>query len=476
MDAEKEKRFRFRARYEAEQSAKASPDSTMISDTRDLINTPAEMLRNNPGAQQASVDKAQQKAFGDQGAGDKFLSGVGRFGYGAIPGVGNKDELALYDKASKGDAFAAMGKMAPELAMTMAGGAALSGATGAAGIINPLLRSAAQGAAYAAPSVALHQSQKIAEGKGFDPLSAATEIGFSTAIPVAGNAVSRFLQGAAPGILRSAVKPVLNSMDVPNPPNFQAALENNLVPYLGGLEASQGRARGLVQAVGARRDAAARATQARVPVIRGAFQDARNELTDAMRNPRTQMLTGDYMEAQNAMNYWRREFAARSTARGGRLSIEDAMAFRQRIDDEINWRVANQANSPGFERASSILRRRINEQIERTSPEVGQATREMAQTLPYEQALARRNLQAGNNYRLGLLDIGALGVGGAAGAAGSLGAAPLAALGALGARRLTSTPGGAAMLYDAGRWGSNPSTVRDLMMQLARSGYQQEQQ
>ena len=46
----------------------------------------------------------------------------------------------------------------------------------------------------------------------------------------------------------------------------------------------------------------------------------------------------------------------------------------------------------------------------------------------------------------------------------------LAALGALALRRLTSTPGGAAMMYDAGQNLLRRSLLRDLAMQGGRSG------
>lgn len=448
-------------------------------------NPEASKLYNNPEEQSRRVVEGQKQAYreGSSPLG-RAAAGAGRFAYSFVPGKKAGMEREAFDQASAGDIPTLAGRLAPDIAASMAGGAALSGATGAARIVSPTLRSLAQGAAYGAPSTVLHQAQNLTEGRGLDPKAAAVEMGVSTALPVVGNRVGQWLRGQGPAVLRSATKPVLNQMDTPNPPNFEAALERNLVPYRGGLEASQERARAAVQGLGAQRDAAAAAASTlpgsrvptvRVPFVQGALQDAQDDIARQMQNPRTQMLTNDLDEAQQALNFWEREFAHRTSARGGNLSVEDALAFRQRIDDEISWRVANQANTPGFERASTALRRSLNERIEQAAPEVGQTTRELADVVPYEQALARRNMQAGNNYRFGLLDAGAMGAGGVIGAAGGLtqdhpgSGAAMGALGLLAGRRLFSTPGGAAMLFDAGRSLTQPSTTRNLAMQTLRT-------
>jgi len=113
-------------------------------------------------------------------------------------------------------------------------------------------------------------------------------------------------------------------------------------------------------------------------------------------------------------------------------------------------------------------------------PLVGRLTKEMAKVAPYEKALGRRVQQSLNNYKMGLLDFGATGMGAGLGSQyGDEGDRYRnmmigAALGG-GARRLTSTPGGAAMLHNLRpnklRIPRTDMTLGNLGMQTGRSAY-----
>jgi hypothetical protein len=448
-------------------------------------NPEASRLFQNPEEQAAAVAKAQQGAVSSLPIRDRMLSGSGRFAYGFVPGEKARAERQVFDMASAGDLPTKIGRLAPEIAMSMAGGSALSGATRAAQVANPLLRAAATGAAYGAPSTVLHQAESLASGEGIAPGAAAAEMGLSMAIPVAGAAAGQALKKVAPGILRSAVKPVLEQMDTPNPPNFEAALERNLVPYFGGTEGASKRGAEALKSLGNARDAAAKAASTgpngtvsrRVPFVGGALKDTREELTAMAKNPKTKMLSGDELEAQEALDYWLKEFRKRSTAnKPGFMSVEDALWFRDKIDKSVNWRRKNQNLTPGFEATSKLLRSKIEDWIGKphVAPEVRAMTKELGEVVPVAKALKRRALQEGNNQKLGLTDwivlAGPAGAGAMAGGAGGAGAGAALTAAALAGKKLITTPGGSAMMYDAGRSLGRPSTLRDLLLQMGRSG------
>jgi hypothetical protein len=452
-------------------------------------NPEASRLYQNPEAQGQAVTESQQDAFQSAPAMDRAVSGAGRMAYGFVPGEKAQNEREVFDRSSAGDIPTMAGRLVPEVAAATAGGAALSGATGAAKIAHPILRAFLTGSAYGAPSTAMHQAESLAGGNGFQPGAAAAEMGLSTAIPVIGAAAGQAMKKIAPEVLRSAVKPVLAQMDTPNPPNFEKALERNLVPYFGGAEGASRRGVAALNDLGATRDAAASAASKnakggvarKVPFVGGIMKDARSELSAMAKNPKTKMLSENEVEAQDALNFWMNEFRKRPTAnQPGFMSVEDALGFRDKIDKSVKWRTDNQKLTPGFDVASKIMRRKIEEWIGKphVAPEVRKMTKELGEVIPVTNALKRRSLQEGNNYKLGLTDWLVLGgpamAGGMAG--GAVGAGGGAALTAatLAGKRLMSTPGGAAMMYDAGRSLSLPSPIRDMLLQAGRSGLSDE--
>lgn len=481
-------KLRLKAMQEGAQTAKKDTptgtaddpftDVTQILGRRYPDNPEASRLFNNPEAQAETVAQGQRAAVQELPAWERFAGGAGRFAYGFNPTRHAQGERAAFDQATAGDMVTTAGRLTPEIIAATAGGAALSSLTRAAEIAHPVYRAMAEGLAYGAPSTALHQAESLADNRKFHPIYGLAEMGASAAIPGAGAAAGQFLKAKAPEILRSAVKPILAQMDTPNPPNFEAALERGLVPYFGGVEGASKRAGQAVDEIRTARDAAAAAASAgtrKYPFTGGPLAEARAELQAIASDPRRKMLSKDEAEAFETLDFWADEFAKRPTAKGGWSSVEDAIGLREKIDKSVNWRKQNQKLTPGFEAASKLLRSKIETWMAKAhvAPEVRELTEELGGVLPVMQALQRRSLQEGNNYKLGLLDLGAMGVGGGVGGAagGGSGAAvgTLAAMGALAGRRLVSTPGGAAMLYDIGSGKYLPPELAQLLMQTGRS-------
>jgi hypothetical protein len=270
-------------------------------------------------------------------------------------------------------------------------------------------------------------------------------------------------------------------MDVPNPPDFEVALEKNLVPYMGGLEGAEKRATKEVGRLGQLRDLAAAGATNPVPARQvmgpgsgSAVEAAGDALAKEFNSTKGKMSKEVLDEAQQALSHWDKQLGFRPTADNlGKMSVEDALHARQMIDREVTFRESNKTLTDGFNKASELLRTKLNDVIRKESPRTAELTDEMAKVVPFAKALGRRNLQAGNNYKVGLLDLSSLASGGALGMAASNPsiAVPALAMSALAGRKLTSTPGGAAMMYDAGRSLADASATRNTLAQLARSTY-----
>lgn len=479
----------------------------------------------SPEQQTANIEKGRQDAFDSAPKLDQFAAGAGRWAYGfpgvaqlsKLAGYGNgnaKDETEAYDQASEGLGVEDVGEAIPDLLASLAaGGIATKGLKLGQLATTAAKKAMAIGGAQGAGSAAIHQVQNLGSGKGFRPGEAAAEVGLSSLAGAGGAKLAEKLKKAAPQVLRSAVKPTLNQMDVTNPPDFEKALEKNLVPWFGGLEGTEKRASKEVGRLGELRDLAATKdrrlisvgertaprnmndqigdlTRAQIktmntppggtPVITSkpplegnVLKAAAKSLDDEFTSPKGRMTKDMHADAKKGITYWKEQLEARPTydAGQGTMTIEDAMHMRQAIDREIKFRQTNQNLTDGFNEASKRLRTQLNTYIKDASPTVGKLTDEMADVVPLLDALKRRNLQAGNNYKVGLLDLGSLVSGGTLGmAAGNPSVAvPALALSALAGRKLTSTPGGAAMMYDAGKSLSKSSATRNVLSQLART-------
>lgn len=342
-------------------------------------------------------------------------------------------------------------------------------------ILSKVLGAGTAGAIEGATSAGIHQAERVSKGKPFSIGQFATETGVSSVAGPLGVASGEGLKKLAPQVLRSAVKPTLAQTDVVNPPKFDVPLEKGLVPKFGGIEGTLERTKKLTGQLGQVRDFQASISSG-VPQINAtgknsAINESFKFLSREAKNPKSKLTSDKIEDMSETVKYWEGQIEQRPSFSEGKLTVEDAIAMRQAIDDEINFRKSNQTATKGFNEASKLVRRKLEGIIKRDFPNIGKTTSEMAEIYPFQKALERRELQSGNNYRLGLLDLGALGAGGSLGAyqQGDKEGAVAGALGLLAARRLTSTPGGASMIYSAGKRLLKPSPVKTGLSQAARS-------
>lgn len=450
----------------------------------------ANLLYENPEAQDREVQAGQKKAFRSAPKVDQFLGGIGRFGYG-IPGVGaaynkatgNKssvaDEDAVYRRASSGFGVEDLSEAVPDIAMLAAGGAGaakLSAKLGLTGVKGLLATGAAQGV----PSAAFHQSQRLVRGQGFDPISAGLEVGLSTLANPLGNKVGGYLKEKAPNVLQRAVAPTFDQMDQANPPSFAEVLYQKLVPYMGGTRSLEKNVAKKLAGQGTTRDAAAAAAsivpgtaQVRraVNVNNGVIPTVRKDLDALMQSPKSNMIPEVHKEANEALDYWAEQAKGLATAKGGWMSVEKAVALRQAIDKQIKFRETNKTMTDGFQIASNMMRKKLNDYVRNVAPDVATQTDEMAKLQPMLKALERRNVKNPNLFTP--FDytnmIGAMGISSLAPGA-TKAAAPAVAASLIALRKLFSTPGGAAMLSDLGSSLGRNSTARDVTAQSIRYG------
>lgn len=450
----------------------------------------ANLLFDDIKAQDKEVEGGQKKAFRSAPVGDRVLAGVGRFAYG-LPGVGasynalagNKssvaDEDALYRRASKGDIASGAGEMAPDLAMLAAGGAGAAQLANKIGLtgIKALL---ASGGARGATSAGVHQGQRMARGQGFDPVGASLEVGLSALADPVGSKVGSYLKDKAPQVLQRAVSPTFDQMDLANPPNFAEVLNQKLVPYLGGTPKMEKQVAAKLAGQGVRRDAEAAAASVypgtntvrrAVNVHSGVIPAVKNDLDALMQSPKSNMIPEVYNEALGGLDYWKEQAKGLATQKGGWMSVEKAVGLRQAIDKQIKFRETNKTMTDGFQIASNMMRKKLNDYVRAVASPVAEQTDEMAKLQPMLKALERRNVKNPafftpfdyTNMLVGL------GIGSTApGAAKAAG--PALAASTIGLRKLFSTPGGAAMLRDLGGSLGRSSLGRDATAQAIRFG------
>jgi len=393
----------------------------------------------------------------------------------------------------------------------------------------------------------MHQAQNLGQGKDLSLGEFGLETVGSGLIPGGFVGAGQGLKKFAPKVLRSAVKPTLSQMDAVNPPDFNIPLQKGLIPVTGGLEEAQKLANRRLDELGGMRGIDAsyasmfgptvpfkgvRNTMGGPARIPTGFSGSKNiptqqsytqtgmidlpispqgkiptgatgaktiipqkpeggsvvssvmgKLKSEMGSPKGKLTQKSFDEAKDALEYWEKQGLSRSTMARGKMTVEDAIAFRQVIDDQVQSFKKQQKLSDGFDKVSKMMRRELNDYIREQAPRVGALTDEMAEIVPFRDALERRAAQEGNNLRFGLMDAAAGGLGGTLGMASSFGGGKdgqpdnplMRTLGGMallaGGRRLTSTPGGARLLYDLGRNLERPGPLRATGMQTLRSLY-----
>lgn len=275
-------------------------------------------------------------------------------------------------------------------------------------------------------------------------------------------------------------------MESVNPPNFVKPLEDKLITKFGGLEKGVEKTTAAVKKLAEKRDNLIKSENITVNIT-DATRKVGKKLNDMVKNAEI-----DFEDAQGAFKHSEGALGTAKKISGmiqsqkpkaslmpnavkkkvfnkTSVSGEDAIKIRKLADKNSKFNPMQGITSK--QTFNEAYRRVIEDEIEAgitkkaggaVSSQYKALKKEMADLIPFQKAGQFRLGQLGNNYQFSLMDMGAMGVGGA------MGGAP-AALGATGLRRLTQTPGGAAMLYSAGKRLDTPSLPKSLLMQGSRS-------
>ena len=401
------------------------------------------------------VSQAGQYYFGDEGDYEKR---VGE----------HKAEMESFEDAAGGDPFSAGGEISADLLMALAPASVASKGTQAAKVGN-VAKSFLTGGAVGATSATQHQLQNIGEGEDISPLEFGAETAISSVLPGAGKLVGNKLKQGAEGILRSAVKPAQKFRTGRNPVKFDVPLDKKVVPLIGGLEKTSENASKVIKKAAEKRDALVDNAKIKVNIS--------TALKDARASIQKQMDDGilDVEEGEEALKYF--TGALKNTQKRNPTIVDgvevfvagpDAVKLRKLADKGTKWNKMVHGDAPPPKSIwNEAYRNAIENQMDsRLTKGIGSGTvskkigeeaiklkKEMAEMIPFKNAVDHRLSQEGNNFKLGLLDIGSLGAGGAVGG-------PVGALGLAGLRRVTSKPGGARLVYEAGKFGEGPLSKR----------------
>jgi hypothetical protein len=341
---------------------------------------------------------------------------------------------------------------------------------GALPILKTAGMAALKGAKQGLTSGSIHQAENLRENGKVDVGSAALETGLGAGmggvVSGAGKALEQPLKDLGARALSSVLKIKDKYRGSVNPPNVENVLEIGAVKPLGGLGKVSENLDKKISEIGSARDAAAEG--AGKLNLRGALSTAKKELDRLRANNEIDLK--DYNDALAAANVWANDVKdmTAQTIKGKNVStgwtdMQNALKHRQLVDKKTNWNENVKSFSKGESVFNRIYRDAIEQQAGQISPEVRAATKEMGKFLPAKNAVDDRFSQIKNNYIPDLLDYSALGVGGLAGGLGAndnrAGGVGAGALSLLATKRLLTTPGGAAMLYGAGKNATKSSNV-----------------
>lgn len=129
--------------------------------------------------------------------------------------------------------------------------------------------------------------------------------------------------------------------------------------------------------------------QAAISKVRAALEQERLDPT------KNKSLSSSYEEANEALDFYKKELAKRTTSKGPHkhITVEDALSFRQAVDKEVNYRKApnsKRALTPGFERVSAMLRKELEMLIEQAAPKVTAKTKELKDLIPVREAFEKK--------------------------------------------------------------------------------------
>jgi hypothetical protein len=433
-----------------------------------------------PEQLQSLINAEKRKSFQDDNIFNQALAGAGKVAYSSSVAPAKKLYSALtgepndvdetgqeYAIASQDNMSARLGEIAGDLAITML---PVGAAAGAVNYGSKLTRLGLKGLASGITSAGIHAGQRQSMGEEAKPMEDVAEVAISTALPVGVGSLAQYLKKTAPSVLQSALKPARKYSRQINKPQFQVPLEEGLATNFGGVEALHRNVTSKVNKVG--------------NVFRNVLEKSDTKINHDDVLIETQRLLKDKIgkngftakDYNDAMGVAEDAIAtvaykSKSVAEGEPLLLDglSAWGLKSNAGKKGNWsafsadvKTPNEAKF--WESYSRALSSKMDEAIESQSTpdllrEYRIAKKDLARLVPIEKTVNNAVDRINNNFKPGLLDINAGGVG--ANLAGGLGA-----MGAMSARRGLSTIGGANMLYGAGKALEKPHPY---MSQMLRS-------
>lgn len=385
-------------------------------------------------------------------------------------------ELQRQQMAQAESPLAQVGQVTADIGLTAA--PAMAGArVGALARMAPRIGA---GLGAGAGSAMVHQLQAMGRTGRPEITEGLTETFVSGLLPGLGQIIGEPLKKWAPGMLRSAVKPPRKIMEKVKPPNFIKPLEDKLITFFGGLEQGLENVQGVVRNLAQQRDVLIANSNIKVNIT-NANRKVAGKLNQMVKKGEI-----DASDAEKAFKQYkgklRTAMKMRDVREPGKVIVTGSQAIdiRKLADKKSRFNPFTPLTAdPSEVIYNEAYRRVLEEEIENVlMKKVGLTTKtkyknlkkEMTDLIPFQKAAEFRLGQMGNNYQFNLMDLAALGVGSSV-----FGGKPVTRLvGAAGTgtlRRLTQTPGGARMMYEAGKRLEAPGAVIGGLGQLGRSMY-----
>lgn len=422
-----------------------------------------------------------------EGAGENIRSTIK--GVGSLVGIGDKEanrqEAEEFKSFTKGDISTGAGSLASDLAMLITpGGMARAGASSlvkAGGKWAPRL---VGGLAEGAVSASAHQAQNLGRGQDVSLGEAGLEVGLSGAIPLVGGTMADFLKRKGISQLPQALKPKDKLRKSFNPPDYEYALKEGLTSPVGGAQKIMEKADAKIDKVWEIKDELAKKANARIPLA-NVILNTRKELQKKIGKGTNGILQSEYDGAvKNEMNIW--ETAQSFGADKGVLSADGATSIRQMAGSKGNFIVDGKLSDESlyYRVFTQELEKMIDDKVVKSglsslTPSersiYSKAKKDLSKLVPIKKVAEDAKNRTANNFKPGLLDYGAMGLGAMGGLMSDKDNSPTqnimgGVLGGLALKRLITTPGGANMIYNTGRaMSSIPSGVQTGMGQLLRS-------
>lgn len=296
-------------------------------------------------------------------------------------------------------------------------------------------------------------------GESIDPLSVGLSAVAPSVIGAGGALVSKMgktAEAVAPNVLHSVVVPKSGVMKGANPPDFEVALKENLVPQRGtvaeqisGLESN---IKGKVKGIAEERANLPEWKGEYVSVIDDVFNNAENKLNDLGLD------VSETRSVRNAIKKLREEYA--DEWKMSWKNVEEAMKERTKLNASSKVFSTDDANMSAVKKAKALIASEIGSEVSKIAPDVMQKTGQMA---PYMGML--RPVENAADLTRGKVAI-PLGMTQAMIAGGTVGGIP-GAIAGYGASKLMKSPGGAQSLYNLGRYAQKESPLSTLALKGA---------